>query len=165
MFFTASYFISITSHIHSWVLFFALAPCLHSFWSYFSTLLSSILGTYRHEEFILQCHIFLPFHTVYGVLKARIVKWFAISSSSGPCVVRTLHHGLSWVALCSMAHSFIELDKAVVYEISLISFLWLVFILSALWGIRIRGLWKLPFGRDLLCGKLGLVLMDWGHAQ
>ena len=35
----------------------------------------------------------------------------------------------------------------------------MVFILSALLGIRIRGLWKLPVGRDLLWGKLGLVLM------
>ena len=33
------------------------------------------------------------------------------------------------------------------------------FILSALAGMRIRGLWKLPDGRDLLRGKLGLVLM------
>ena len=33
----------------------------------------------------------------------------------------------SWVALHSMAHSFIELDKAVVHVISLISFLWLWF--------------------------------------
>ena len=35
----------------------------------------------------------------------------------------------------------------------------MVFILSALWLIRIRGLWKLPDGRDWLRGKLGLVLM------
>ena len=34
---------------------------------------------------------------------------------------------LSWVALHDMAHSFIELDKAVVHVISLISFLWLSF--------------------------------------
>ena len=34
---------------------------------------------------------------------------------------------LSWVALHSMAHSFIELDKAVVHVIRLISFLWLWF--------------------------------------
>ena len=34
----------------------------------------------------------------------------------------TMTH-LSWVALHSMAHSFIELDKAVVHVISLISFL------------------------------------------
>ena len=35
----------------------------------------------------------------------------------------------------------------------------MVFILSSLWWIRIRSLWKLPFGRDWLWGKLGLVLM------
>ena len=33
-----------------------------------------------------------------------------------------------WVALHDMAHSFIELDKAVVHVISLISFLWLWFL-------------------------------------
>ena len=31
-------------------------------------------GTYRPGEFIFQCHIFFPFHTVHGVLKARILK-------------------------------------------------------------------------------------------
>ena len=35
----------------------------------------------------------------------------------------------------------------------------MVYILSALWQIRIRGLWKLPDGRNTLWGKLGLVLM------
>ena len=53
---------------------------------------SSILGTYRPGEFIFQCPIFLPFHTVHGVLKARILKWCAIPFSSGPHFVRTLHH-------------------------------------------------------------------------
>ena len=33
----------------------------------------------------------------------------------------------SWVTLHSMAHSFIELDKAVVHVISLVTFLWLWF--------------------------------------
>ena len=33
----------------------------------------------------------------------------------------------SWVALHSMAHSFIELDKAVVHVIRLVSFLWVWF--------------------------------------
>jgi len=45
---------------------------------------SSILGTYRPEEFLFQYPIILPFHTVHGVLKARILKWFAIPFSSGP---------------------------------------------------------------------------------
>ena len=53
---------------------------------------SSILGTYRRGEFIFQCPIFLPFHTVHRVLKARILKWFAIPFTSGPCFVRTVHN-------------------------------------------------------------------------
>ena len=40
-----------------------------------SSLISSrILGTYRLGEFIFQCPILLPFHTVHRVLKARILK-------------------------------------------------------------------------------------------
>ena len=48
----------------------------------------SILGTYQPGEFIFQCPIFLPFHNVHGVLKARILEWFAIPFSSGPHFVR-----------------------------------------------------------------------------
>ena len=53
----------------------------------------SILGPYQPGEFIFQCPIFLPFHTVHGVLKARILRWFAIPFSNGPHFVRTFHHG------------------------------------------------------------------------
>ena len=67
--------------------------------------------------------IFLPFHTVHGVLKERMPKWFAIPFSIGPHFVRPLHHDTSWVALHGMVHSFIELDKTVIHVISLISFL------------------------------------------
>ena len=67
---------------------FTLAPSLQSFWSYFSTALQSILGTYWPGEFLFQCPIILPFHTVHGVLKARILKWFAIPFSNGPHSVR-----------------------------------------------------------------------------
>ena len=101
--------------------------CCFCFGSASSLFSSSILDTYRPEGLIFQCHIFLLFHTVHGVLKARILKWFAIPFSSGPHFVRTLHHNLSCVALNSMAHSFIQLDKAVVHVISLVSFLWLWF--------------------------------------
>ena len=73
---------------------FALAPS--PFFGVFSPLFSnSVLGTYQPGEFIFQCPIFLPFHTVHGVLKARILKWFAIAFSRGPCFVRTLHHNPS----------------------------------------------------------------------
>ena len=90
--FTASDFASITSHIHNWVL---LLLWLHLFnlSGVISPLISSsIYGTYRPGEFIFQCPIFLPFYTVHGVLKARILKWFSILFSSGPHFVRTLHH-------------------------------------------------------------------------
>ena len=125
---TASDFTSITSHIHNWMLFL-LWFCLFILSGVISPVISSsILDTYRPGEFIFQCCTFLPFHTVHGVLKARILKWFAIPFSSGPCFVRTLYHTmtcLSCVALHGMAHSFAELDKAVVYVIRLVSFLWL----------------------------------------
>ena len=42
----------------------------------------------------LSVSYFLPFHTVHGVLKARILKWLAIPFSSGPHSVRPLHHDL-----------------------------------------------------------------------
>ena len=38
---------------------------------------------------------FCLFNTILGALKARILKSFAISFSSGPHFVRTLHHDLS----------------------------------------------------------------------
>ena len=52
----------------------------------------SILGTYQPGEFLFQYPMILPFRTVCGVLKARILKLFAIPFSSGPHSVRPLHH-------------------------------------------------------------------------
>ena len=45
------------------------------------------------------------------------------------------------------------------YDICWFLLTFVVFNLSSLWWRRIRGLWKLPDGRDWLRGKLGLVLM------
>ena len=71
--------------------------------------------------------LFLSYHTIHGVLKVRILKWFAILPFPVNHVLSELSTMTrpSWVALHSMPHSFIELDKAVVHVISLISFLWL----------------------------------------
>ena len=71
---------------------FALAPLFKLSGLISPLISSSILGTYRPGECLFQCPIFLPFHTVLGVLKARILKWFAIAFSSGPHSVRTLPH-------------------------------------------------------------------------
>ena len=106
--FTASDLASITS-IHNLVLFLL---WLHLFILYgvISPLISSsILGTYRPGEFLFQYLIILPFHTVHGVLKERILKWFAIPFSSGPHSVRPLHHdwtilgGPTWHGLVSLS--------------------------------------------------------------
>ena len=96
--FTASDLASFTSHIHNWVLFLL---WLHLFIlsGVISPLISSIsLGIYWLGEFIFQCPIFSPFHTDHGVLKTRILKWFAIPFSSGPYIVRNLYRNLSeWI--------------------------------------------------------------------
>ena len=77
-FFTALDFTFTTRHLHIWALFplwFSLFISSGAVSPLFSSI---ILGTHRPGEFIFQCHIFLPFHTVHGVVKARILKWFAI---------------------------------------------------------------------------------------
>jgi len=76
---------------------------------------SSILDIYWPGRFIFQCHFFLPFHTVHGVLNARTLKWLAIPFSSGPPFVRTLPHDPSILGgPRGMAHSFTELHKSVI---------------------------------------------------
>ena len=68
--------------------------------------------------------MFLLFHAIPGVLKARILNWFANPVSSGSHFVRTLTMTrLFWVVLQGMAHNVIELDKGVVHMTSLVSFL------------------------------------------
>ena len=92
---------------------FVLASSLHSLCSYFSTDLQSHIGHLPTWGVHLSVSsIFLPFH---GVPKARILKWFASPSPVDHdfSELSTMTHP-SWVALHSMAHSFIELDKAVV---------------------------------------------------
>ena len=119
------------SHIHKWVLFlFWLHPFILS--GVISPLISSsILGTYQPGELLFHYPIILFFHTAHGVLKARILKWFAIPFSSGPHSVRPLHHdpsvlgGPTWHGVMRgfMINDFIELDKAVVHVTRLASFL------------------------------------------
>ena len=91
-FFTASDLTFIISHTTNWALFL-LWLCLFILSGAISAVFSSsILCTSQPGEFIFQCPIFLLFHTVHGVLKARVLKWLSIPFSSGPHFVRTLHH-------------------------------------------------------------------------
>ena len=115
------------SHIHKWVLF-SLWLHLFIFFGVISLFFSSsILGTYWPGEFIFQCcYLFFFFSYCHVVLKARILKWFPFSSGPHLSELSTMTHP-SCVAPHSMAHSFLELDKAVIQAINLVSFLWLWF--------------------------------------
>ena len=99
--------------------------------------------------------IFLPFHTVHGVLKATILEWFAIPFSSGPRFVRTLHYDSSVLdgpAGHGSEFHWVRQGRGPCDQIGQFSVI-VVFILSALWWRRIRGLWKLPDGKDWLRGN------------
>ena len=95
LFFTALDFTFTTRHVHNWVSDFHFSPVTLF---YLELLVIAICSspvaycTCQPGGHIFQCHIFLPFHTVNGVLLARILEWFAIPSSSGPCFSRTLHY-------------------------------------------------------------------------
>ena len=77
----APYATSITRRSHYWALFSLWLSLLILFMAVPPLFSSSLLGTYRPGEFIFQCCIFLPFHTLHGVLKIKILKWFAIPFS------------------------------------------------------------------------------------
>ena len=64
-------------------------------------------STHTHTH--THTHTFVSMSIWYGVLKARILKWFAIPFSSGPHSVRPLHHDPS-VLGGPTRHGF-ELDK------------------------------------------------------
>ena len=103
---------------------------------------SNILIPNDHISF---SHIFLPFHTLHGVLKARILKWFAILFSSGPHFVRTFHHdpsGLGSPTWHGSQFHWVRQGCGPCDRFDWFSVI-VAFILSALWQIRIRGWWNL----------------------
>ena len=124
LFFTASGFTSITSHIHTWVLFL------------YGSVSSFFLEVFLHSSPVVSWVPTDLGSSSFSVLSFCLFMLFMGFSGSNTEVVchsllhfvRTLHHDLS--ILCarhSMAHGFIELDNAVVRVIGLISFLWLWF--------------------------------------
>ena len=139
---------------------FALASSLHSFWSYFSTLLRSILGTYWPGSTSFSIVSFFLFILFMGFSRQKYFSGLPFPSSVDHVLSELFTVTRpSWVALHSMAHGFIELAKAVIHVMSLVSFLWLWFL--SVWPLMLslRGLWELPDQRDWLQGNLGLVLM------
>ena len=121
-------FSSITSHFHNWMLFL-LSIHLFILSGVISLLISSsILVIYWPGEFIFHCPIFLTFHAFMEF--SRQECWSGLPFPSPVDYILSelsTMTRLSWVAPHDMAHSFIELDKAVVHVIRLVSFLWLLF--------------------------------------
>ena len=127
LFFTASDFTSITSYVHNWVLLW-LWLSLHSLelflhWSPVAYWAPTDLGSSSFS--VLSFHLFILF---MGFSRQEYWSGLPFPSPVDHILseLYTMTH-LSWVALHSMAHSFLELDKAVVHVISLVSFLWLWF--------------------------------------
>ena len=124
-FFTALDFTSITSHIHNWVLFLL---WLHLF--ILSRVIPPLFSSSIWAPTALGCSSFNVLSFCLFILFmgfSRQEYWSGLPLPSPVDHVlsklSTMTH-LSWVALHGMAHSFIELDKAVVHVISLINFLW-----------------------------------------
>ena len=162
---TAPDFTSIPSHIHNWVLFslwlhlFILSGVISPVFS------SSILGTYQPGKFIFQYHIFLPFHTVQGLSMPEYWSGLPLPSPVDHVLseLSTMTH-LSWVTLHGMAHTFIELAKAVVHVISLISFLSLWFSFCPLME-KDKMLMEASWWEELAAGESGSCSDEWDHAQ
>ena len=106
--FTASDFTSITSHIHKWVLFLLLL-CLFSLSGVICPLISSsILDTYWPGEFVFQCPIFLPFHTVHGsqgksteAVCHSLLQWTTFCQNSPPWPIRLGWPYTAWLIVSS----------------------------------------------------------------
>ena len=71
----------------------------------------------------------------------------------------------SWVALQGMAHSFIELDKAVVHVIRLVSFLWLWCSVYLPSDGEDKRLMEAPWWERLTEGETGSCFDGQGHDQ
>ena len=109
---------------------FALALSLHSFWSYFSTLRQQHNGHLSTWEVHLSVSYLFAFSYHSWGSQGRNTDVVCPFPSPVDHVLSELSTMTppSWVALQGMAHSFIELDKTVVHVISLVSFLWLWFL-------------------------------------
>ena len=150
---------------------FTLAQSHHSFRLYFSTLplyhIGQLLSWWGH---LWGLCLFLLFHSVHGILKARILSGLLFSSlvsqvllelpttthpSWGPCMAWLI---VSWATQgCDPCHHFGYSSVIVIFILEAMGLKFLL-LLSALWWMRIRGLCKLLDGRDWLLGKLSLAL-------
>ena len=127
LFFKASDFTFTTRHIHNWVSFL-LWPCSFILSGAISNcpLLfpSSILHTHQPGRLSFRCHIFCLFILFMGFLWQEY--WSGLSLFLPVDYVLSELFTVtcpSWVPLHGMAHSFIELDKALIHVICLVLYI------------------------------------------
>ena len=126
--FTSSDFTSIINHIHHWVL-----SCFVFISSFFLKLFLHLSPEAYWAPTDLESSSFSVLYFCFFILFMGFSSqeyWSGLPFPSPKDHVlselSTMIHP-SWVALHGMAHSFIELDKAVVHVIRLFIFLWLWF--------------------------------------
>ena len=135
---------------------------LHSFWSYFSTDLQwrsywepTDLGSSSFS--VLSFCLF-----ILSMGFSRQEYWITLTFPSPVNQVlsefSTMTHP-SWVTLQGIAHCFIELDKAMVHVIRLVSFLWLWFSVCLPSMEKDKRLMETSWWERQMRGKLGLILM------
>ena len=136
-----------TRHIHNCVLFLLFLSLFIPSGPISLLFSSSILGTYQLGEFIFQCHIFLPFHIVHGILKQACQSGLPLSSSVDHVLSELSTMTLPfWVALSGMVLSFLELGRGYYPCDQFGGFLWFWFsfcLPSDGWG---WGLWSSLMG-------------------
>ena len=127
---------------------------------------SSIWDTYWPgvvRGFILQCHIFLPFHTLFGVLKARMLTWCAFPSPVDHVLSElfTIHLGWPYMTWLIVSLSYTKLW-------SMWSF-WLVFCDCGFHSVCLltdedKRLVEAFWWEGLVVGKTGSCSGGQGHA-
>ena len=152
-----------TGHIHNWVLFPPWLSLVILTGAISPLVSSSILDTYQPEGFIFQGHIYLPFHTVHGVLNADMICYPHLQRTT--FFQNSVMTPLTWAALLSIAHSFIKLHNAVIPMIILVSFLWLWFSFCLSSMDEYKRCVPASWWEGLALGKTRSCSCQWGHAH
>ena len=134
----SSFFLELFPH-SSPVAYWAPTDLGSSSFSVISFFLFILFMGFWRQEHKLVCHLFFLVDHIWSELSTMTrLSWVALHSMAQ----------FHWVRQgCGPCDLFDQFSVIV------------AFIPSALWWRRIRGLWKLPDGRDWLWGNLGLVLM------
>ena len=131
LFFTALDYTFTTRNIYNWASFLPWLSLFSPSGAISLILSSSVLDTYQPGRFMVQCHILLLFILFIGSSRQECRCGLPFPSPMDHILseLSTMTF-VPWGGGClqGMAYNFIELDKAVIHVIILVSFLWLWFL-------------------------------------